>query len=82
MKSLTEDEVKALMRTDEYQNKYNPKFEETIKNVQQAWENLYPEDDRNSDPDNYYIWKAVGDGKTRSSHSERDGQVFCWDILI
>lgn len=79
MKSLTEDEVKALMRTDEYQNKYNPKFEETIKIVQQAWENLYPEDDRNSNQNNYYVWKAVGDSKTRSSHSERDGQVFCWD---
>lgn len=79
MRCLTEDEVKALMRTDEYQNKYNPKFNETIKVVGQAWENLYPEDDRNKNPDNYYVWKSVGDSKTRSAHAERDGKVFCWD---
>jgi SPP1 gp7 family putative phage head morphogenesis protein len=79
MSSLTEAEVKALMRTDEYQNKYNPKFEETQCLVKQGWKNLYPEDGRNKNPDNYYVWRAVGDGKTRSSHADREGEVFCWD---
>lgn len=79
MKSLTEDEAKALMGTDAYQNKYNPKFEETQCLVRQGWKNLYPDDDRNENPDNYYIWNAVVDDRTRSSHAERDGQVFCWD---
>jgi hypothetical protein len=26
-----------------------------------------------------YIWRTVGDGKVRSSHAEREGEVFSWD---
>ena len=27
----------------------------------------------------YYIWRCVGDGKVRSSHADRDGQIFSWN---
>lgn len=79
MKSLTEDEVKTLMRGDTYRNRNNPHHGEIVRKVTQAWENLYPDDDRNKKSTNYYIWKSVGDSKTRTSHAMRDGQVFCWD---
>lgn len=79
MKLLTEDEVKSLMQSDAYQNRDNPKFAETQRQVSQAWDNLYPEDDRNTNPQNYYIWKSVDDSKTRSSHAKREGEVFSWN---
>lgn len=79
MKCLSEEEVLSLMNSDAYKNKYNPKYEETQCLVRKGWENLAPDDDRNENPDNYYVWNAKSDSKTRSSHAERDGQVFCWD---
>lgn len=79
MKSLTEDEVKTLMKSEAYQNRDNPHHEEINRKITQAWENLYPDDDRNENSANYYVWKSVGDSKIRRSHAERDGQVFCWD---
>lgn len=27
-----------------------------------------------------YIWRTTGDNKVRSSHAERDGKVFSWDL--
>ncbi|MBF0246698.1 MAG: minor capsid protein [Alphaproteobacteria bacterium] len=27
----------------------------------------------------HYVWRTMGDDKVRSSHSEREGQVFSWD---
>jgi len=31
------------------------------------------------DEDEYYVWRSVGDSRTRSEHAERDGKVFQWD---
>ncbi|MEM7295990.1 MAG: phage minor head protein, partial [Pseudomonadota bacterium] len=30
-------------------------------------------------PTRRYIWRTRGDGKVRSSHADRDGQVYSWD---
>ena len=30
-------------------------------------------------PTTHYIWRARGDGKVRSAHAEREGQVFSWN---
>lgn len=78
-KPLSEDEVRELMKSEAYNNKYHPDYEKTQNKVRKAYEELYSEDDRNENPDNYYVWKAVGGGKTRSLHADRDGEVFCWD---
>ncbi len=78
MESMTEEEIKNLMKSDAYLNNNHPQHNETIKNVMQGWENLYPNDDRNSNPKDYYIWRTVGDNKTRAAHALRDGKVFCW----
>ncbi len=78
MGSMTEEEIKNLMKSDAYLNSNHPQHDETIKNVMQGWENLYPNDDRNSNPKDYYIWRTVGDNKTRAAHALRDGKVFCW----
>ncbi len=76
---MNENEVKSLMRTDAYNDKFNPDYDETQKIVKQAFKNLYPEDDRNESPKGYYVWRCVGDERTRSEHEERDGEVFSWD---
>ncbi len=36
--------------------------------------------DVNKNPDEYYIWRTVGDDKVRSSHAEHDGYAFNWHI--
>ena len=46
MESLSEDELISLMKTDAYHNKNNPEFSTVRKIVNQAWENLYPDDDQ------------------------------------
>lgn len=79
MKSLSEEEVKALMRTDAYTNKFNPERNKIQQIVQQGFENLYPDDDRNIHPENYYVWYTRDDDKVRESHAQRQGQVFSWD---
>ncbi len=78
MKSLTEDEVNALMATDAYFNSYNPEHLKTQRIVQQGFKNLYPDDDRNKNPEKYYVWYTREDDKVRSSHAQRHGQVFSW----
>ena len=35
--------------------------------------------DAEKNPDNYYIWRTVGDDKVREAHAERDGCIFSWD---
>lgn len=79
MKSLSEDEVKSLMRTEAYLYNYNPEHEKTQRTVRQGFENLYPDDDRNIHPENYYVWYTREDDKVRGSHAQRQGQVFNWD---
>ena len=76
MRCLDEEDIKELMLSDAYLNKYNQKHKQTVKNIEQGFQNLYPNDDRNSEPKQYYVWHSVGDEKTRSSHEERDGLVF------
>lgn len=34
---------------------------------------------KNTQPTTHYIWRTRRDGKVRSSHAEREGQVFSWD---
>lgn len=34
---------------------------------------------KNARPTTHYIWRTRRDGKVRSSHAEREGQVFSWD---
>lgn len=79
MRNMNEDDVRALMQSDAYQNSYNPEHKDTVKRVSQAWQNLYPNDARNLEPSNYYVWHSTADSKTRSAHAERNGKVFCWD---
>ena len=79
MRTFDEDEIKLLMNSDEYLDSNNSNRDEVVNYVSRSWENLYPEDDRNTNPENYYVWRCVGDDKTRTTHAERDGQVFAWD---
>lgn len=79
MKSLNEDELKSLMRTDSYSNSFNPEYKKTQNIVKQGFKNLYPDDDRNIHPDKYYVWNTQGDGRVREAHAERQGEVFSWD---
>lgn len=34
---------------------------------------------KNTKPTTHYIWRTQRDGKVRSSHAEREGQIFSWD---
>lgn len=34
---------------------------------------------KNTKPATHYIWRTRRDGKVRSSHAEREGQIFSWD---
>lgn len=34
---------------------------------------------KNTQPTTHYIWRTRRDGKVRSSHAEREGQVFSWE---
>lgn len=34
---------------------------------------------KNTQPTTHYVWRTRRDGKVRSSHAEREGQVFSWD---
>ena len=34
---------------------------------------LYPDDDRNEHPENYYVWRTMKDKKVRPKHAEREG---------
>lgn len=34
---------------------------------------------KNTQPTTHYVWRTQRDGKVRSSHAEREGQVFSWD---
>ena len=34
---------------------------------------------KNTKPTTHYIWRTRRDGKVRSSHAEREGQIFSWD---
>ena len=36
-------------------------------------------EDADKNPENYYIWRTVSDDRVRSSHEERDGEIFAWD---
>ena len=36
-------------------------------------------EEADKNPENYYIWRTVGDDRVRSSHEERDGEIFAWD---
>ena len=76
---MNEDEVKSLMCSDAYQDNFHPDYDKTQCMVRQAWENLYPDDDRNENPKNYYIWRCQSDDKVRETHCELDGKVFSWD---
>lgn len=79
MKSLSEDELKSLMRTEAYLYSYNPENKKIQRIVRQGFENLYPDDDRNIHPEKYYVWYTREDDKVRATHGERHGQVFSWD---
>lgn len=79
MKSLSEEEIKALMRTEAYLYSYNPEHKKAQRIVRQGFENLYPDDDRNIHPEKYYVWYMREDDKVRETHRERQGQVFSWD---
>ncbi len=34
---------------------------------------------KNTKPTKHYIWRTRRDSKVRSSHAEREGQIFSWD---
>lgn len=36
-------------------------------------------EEADKNPENYYIWRTVGDDRVRSSHEERGGEIFAWD---
>ncbi len=50
------------------ENSPNPKIDEIL------------EDDMNNNPEDYYIWHTQGDDKVRSSHAERDGEIFNYNV--
>ena len=77
--ALSEKEVRRLMNSDAYSNRTNKNYKKVNREVQQGWENLYPDDDRNENPENYYVWRTMQDEKVRPEHAEREGEVFCWD---
>ena len=37
-------------------------------------------DDMQKNPQDYYIWRTVGDDKVRSAHAEREGEIFNWHV--
>ena len=37
-------------------------------------------DDMDKNPEDYYIWRTVGDDKVRSAHAEREGKIFNWHV--
>ena len=37
-------------------------------------------DDMQKNPQDYYIWRTVGDDKVRSTHAEREGEIFNWHV--
>jgi len=76
--ALSEKEVRKLMESDAYINKNNKNHKKVNREVQQGWENLYPDDDRNENPSNYYVWRTKGDDRVRSTHAAREGEVFSW----
>lgn len=76
--SLNQEELTAIMNSDAYRNPQNADYEKSQKYVAQGFKNLYPDDDRNEHPENYYVWSTVGDHKVRDSHAARDGEVFSW----
>ena len=77
--SLSERQVRRLMESDAYTNRNNKNYEKVNREVRQGFENLYPDDERNEEPSNYYVWRTQGDDRVRSKHAEREGEVFCWD---
>ena len=77
MRYLDEEDLKDLMLNDAYKNKYNKDHNKTITIIEQGFQCLYPDDDRNINPKKYYIWRSVNDNQTRSSHTKRDGKIFC-----
>ena len=71
--ALSEKEVRRLMESDAYSNRTNKNYEKVNREVKQGWENLYPDDDRNENPENYYVWRTKGDDRVRGKHAEREG---------
>jgi hypothetical protein len=37
-------------------------------------------DDIQQNPEDYYIWRTVGDDRVRSKHAEREGKIFNWHV--
>ena len=37
-------------------------------------------DDIQQNPEDYYIWRTVGDDRVRSKHAEREGEIFNWHV--
>ena len=71
--SLSARQVRRLMESDAYTNRNNKNYEKVNREVRQGFENLYPDDERNEEPSNYYVWRTQGDDRVRSKHAEREG---------
>lgn len=74
-----EQDLREVIKSEAYRDKNHPEHDKAVRAVEQGYENLYPDDDRNSNPKNYYVWRTRQDGKARDSHAEREGKVFAWD---
>jgi len=74
-----EKDLRNAMNTEAYRDSNHPDHEKVTRLVKQGYDNLYPDDDRNEHPEKYYVWRTVGDNRVRSSHAQREGEVFAWD---
>ena len=50
------------------ENSPNPRLEDIVA------------DDIQQNPEDYYIWRTVGDDRVRSKHAEREGEIFNWHV--
>ena len=50
------------------ENSPNPRLEDIVA------------DDIQQNPEDYYIWRTVGDDRVRSKHAEREGKIFNWHV--
>lgn len=68
-----------FMKSDAYRDRNHPEHQKVQEIVAQGFENMYPDDDRNENPEEYYMWYAMSDDKTRSEHAKRHGKVYNWN---